>query len=51
MMRTSRFLRLLLAVLTAGVLFAPNATAEPPFRLSTYVSDRAGVLTGGHCPR
>ncbi len=47
MMRTSRFLRLLLAVLTVGVLFAPNATAEPPFRLSNYVSDRAGVLTGG----
>jgi len=47
MMRTSRFLRLLLAVLTAGVLLAPNATAEPPFRLSTYVTDKAGVLSPG----
>jgi predicted nucleic acid-binding Zn-ribbon protein len=42
-----RLLPLLLAVLTAGVLIAPNATAEPPFRLSNYVSDRAGVLSGG----
>ena len=42
-----RLLALLLAVLTAGLLVAPSASAEPPLRLSTYVTDRAGVLSAG----
>jgi predicted nucleic acid-binding Zn-ribbon protein len=44
-MRIARFLRLLLAVLTASVLLAPTAGAEPPFRLGSYVTDQANVLS------
>jgi TPM domain len=44
-LRAVRLLHLLLAVLTAGVLLAPSASAEPPFRVSDYVTDRAGVLS------
>jgi uncharacterized membrane protein YgcG/chromosome segregation ATPase len=45
-MRTSRVLGMLLAILTAGVLLAPTAAADPPLRLQDYVTDNAGALTG-----
>lgn len=44
-MRLARLLRLVFAVLVAGVLLAPAATAEPPFRVPGYVTDSAGVLS------
>lgn len=43
-MRLVRLLTLLLAMLTAGALIAPTVSAEPPFRLPSYVTDNAGVL-------
>jgi predicted nucleic acid-binding Zn-ribbon protein len=46
-MRIARLLRLLLAILTASVLLAPSAGAEPPFRLGSYVTDHANVLSTG----
>lgn len=45
-MRIARLLGLVLAVLTVGVLLAPSATAQPPFRLPSYVNDGANALTG-----
>jgi uncharacterized membrane protein YgcG/predicted nucleic acid-binding Zn-ribbon protein len=45
-MRIARLLGLVLAVLTAGVLLAPTATGQPPFRLPTYVNDGANALSG-----
>ncbi|MDG4667547.1 TPM domain-containing protein [Mycobacterium sp. 236(2023)] len=44
-MRVARLFSMLLAVLTVGLLCAPGATAEPPFRVPDYVTDRAQVLT------
>lgn len=44
-MRVPRLLSLLLAVLTAGLLCAPSAVADPPFRIPDYVTDQAAVLT------
>ena len=44
-MRIARWLGLLLATLTAALLIAPTAAAEPPFRLQTQVTDNAGVLS------
>jgi predicted nucleic acid-binding Zn-ribbon protein len=44
-MRITRLLGLLAAVLAAGVLVAPGATAQPPFRLPGYVTDQAGALS------
>ncbi|MFZ0835414.1 MAG: TPM domain-containing protein [Mycobacterium sp.] len=35
----------LLAVLAIALLVAPSAEADPPFRLATYVTDKAGALT------
>jgi hypothetical protein len=49
-MRIARFSSMLLAVLTVGALLAPNlptANAEPPLRLTNYVTDNAGVLDVG----
>jgi hypothetical protein len=43
-MRIARLLATMLAILTAGVLLAPAASSEPPFRLPTYVTDNVGVL-------
>ncbi|MGE2719635.1 TPM domain-containing protein [Mycolicibacterium celeriflavum] len=43
-MRLVRLLTLVLAMLTAGALIAPTVSAEPPFRLSGYVTDNAGAL-------
>jgi predicted nucleic acid-binding Zn-ribbon protein len=45
-MRIARLLGLVLAVLTAGVLLAPTATGQPPFRLPIYVNDGANALSG-----
>src|ERR1700761_3285099 len=45
-MRTVRSLALLMATLIIALLVAPSAAAQPPFRLSTYVTDNAGVLNG-----
>lgn len=44
-MRIARLLRLVLAVVSVGVLLAPTAGAEPPFRLATYVTDDANALS------
>jgi len=35
-----------LAVLTVGVLLAPTAAGQPPFRLPSYVNDGASALSG-----
>nr|WP_090339025.1 TPM domain-containing protein [Mycolicibacterium malmesburyense]CRL67104.1 transmembrane protein [Mycolicibacterium malmesburyense] len=43
-MRLVRLLTLVLSMLTAGALLAPTVAAEPPFRLSGYVTDNAGAL-------
>src|SRR4051794_12137932 len=45
-MRIARLLGLLLAVLTVGVLLAPTAAGQPPFRLPSYVNDGANALSG-----
>src|ERR1700739_1619494 len=44
-MRTARLLGVILAVLTTGLLLAPSAAAQPPFRLPGQVTDNAGVLS------
>ncbi|MGV0848654.1 TPM domain-containing protein [Mycolicibacterium phlei] len=44
-MRFARLLTVLLALVTAGALLAPSASAEAPFRLPGYVTDNAGVLS------
>ena len=45
-MRIARsFVAALLALLIAGLLSAPGADAQRPFRLSAYVTDNAGVLS------
>jgi uncharacterized membrane protein YgcG len=44
-MRIARLLGLFLTVITTGLLLAPLADAQPPFRLQTYVTDNAGVLS------
>lgn len=45
-MRIARLLGLLSAVLTVGVLLAPTAAGQPPFRLPSYVNDGANALNG-----
>jgi uncharacterized membrane protein YgcG/BMFP domain-containing protein YqiC len=45
-MRIARLPGLLLAVLTVGVVLAPIAAGQPPFRLPGYVNDGANALTG-----
>jgi hypothetical protein len=45
----ARLLGLVLAVLTAGLVMvptAPTASADPPFRVSDYVTDNANALSG-----
>ena len=44
-MRTARLLGVILTILAAGLLLAPPAGAQPPFRLADYVTDNAGVLS------
>ena len=45
-MRIARLLGLFFAVLTVGVLLAPTAAGQPPFRLPSYVNDGANALSG-----
>jgi uncharacterized membrane protein YgcG len=45
-MRIARLLSVVLAVLTVGVLLAPTAAGQPPFRLPSYVNDGANALSG-----
>jgi len=48
-LRVARLFTLVLAVLTAGLVLvptAPTARADPPFRLSDYVTDNANALSG-----
>jgi uncharacterized membrane protein YgcG/chromosome segregation ATPase len=35
----------MLTILTVGLLLAPPAAAQPPFRMAGYVTDNAGVLS------
>ncbi|WNG80186.1 TPM domain-containing protein [Mycobacterium sp. ITM-2016-00316] len=44
-MRIARLLSVALAVLTAGLLLAPAAAGQPPFRLASYVVDEANALS------
>src|ERR1700745_58037 len=44
-MRIARLLGLVVAVLAAVTLVAPAASAEAPFSLSEYVTDKSGVLS------
>lgn len=40
----AHLIRLLLTVFAASLVLAPGAAAEPPLRLPTYLTDRAGAL-------
>lgn len=42
--RLAHLIRLLLTVFAASLVLAPGAAAEPPLRLPTYLTDRAGAL-------
>lgn len=44
-MRTARLFGVALIVLITGLLLAPSAGAQPPFRLPGYVTDDAGALS------
>jgi hypothetical protein len=44
-MRTARFLGVILTMLFTGLLLAPTAGAQPPFRLPGYVTDTVGALS------
>ena len=44
-MRIARLLGVILTFLTAGLLLAPAAGAQPPRRLTGYVTDCAGALS------
>ena len=44
-MRIARLLSLVAATLAVGLLLAPAATAQPPFRLQSYVTDNANALS------
>ncbi|OBB69476.1 TPM domain-containing protein [Mycobacterium sp. 852014-50255_SCH5639931] len=45
-MRTARLLGVILAIaFSGGLLVAPGAGAQPPFRLADYVTDNAGALS------
>jgi uncharacterized membrane protein YgcG/predicted nucleic acid-binding Zn-ribbon protein len=41
-----RSLAVFLAILITALLVAPSAAAQPPLRLSNYITDEAGVLSG-----
>src|SRR5258708_997373 len=44
------FMAMLITALT-GLIVAPSATAQPPFRLGGYITDNAGALNGsGRAP-
>ncbi|OMC39172.1 TPM domain-containing protein [Mycobacterium sp. IS-1264] len=44
-MRTARPFCVMVAILAAGLLLAPSAGAQPPFRLPGYVTDNAAALS------
>lgn len=44
-MRIARLLGVILTMLITGLLAAPGAGAQPPFRLPGYVTDNAGALS------
>src|ERR1700748_1858409 len=44
-MRTARLFGVILTMLVTGLLVAPAAGAQPPVRLSGYVTDNAGALS------
>jgi uncharacterized membrane protein YgcG len=44
-MRIARLCGVFLAVIAAGLLLAPSADAQPPFRLPGYVTDNDGLLS------
>ena len=44
-MRIARLCGVFLAFITAGLLLAPSAHAQPPFRLAGYVTDNDGLLS------
>lgn len=44
-MRTGRLFGVILTMLITGLLLAPTAGAQPPFRLPGYVTDNAGALS------
>lgn len=50
-MRLDRLLSLVLTVLAASILLAPVTAAAPPFRLTDYVTDNVGVLSGAQRSR
>jgi hypothetical protein len=45
-MRTVRSVAVFMAMLITALVVAPSAAAQPPFRLSTYITDDAGALDG-----
>ncbi|MCV7354230.1 TPM domain-containing protein [Mycolicibacterium fluoranthenivorans] len=45
-MRLPRLFSVIFAVLSVSLLVAPHAGAEPPFRLSTQIVDKANALSG-----
>jgi TPM domain len=45
-MSTVRSFAVFMATLITALLVAPSAAAQPPFRLSDYLIDEAGVLSG-----
>jgi predicted nucleic acid-binding Zn-ribbon protein len=45
-MSTVRSLAIFMAMLIPALLVAPSAAAQPPVRLSDYLTDQAGVLSG-----
>ncbi|HET7073610.1 MAG TPA: TPM domain-containing protein [Mycobacterium sp.] len=44
-MRIARLLGVFLTIITSGLLLAPHADAQPPFRLPGYVTDNPGLLS------
>ncbi|MGA8126807.1 MAG: TPM domain-containing protein [Mycobacterium sp.] len=45
-MSTVRSVAVFMAMLITALVVAPSAAAQPPFRLSTYITDDAGALNG-----
>ena len=45
-MSTLRSVAVFMAMLITALVVAPSATAQPPFRLSGYITDNAGALNG-----
>jgi hypothetical protein len=45
-MSTVRSAAVFMAMLITALLVAPSAAAQPPLRLSTYITDEAGALSG-----